>query len=145
MPNPPNLKKPIPTGHHVDIYWSKVDVGSPDECWLWLGSVNSSRADGHLQDRPLFHIWNKETATPYTYLAYRVAYALTHGDWPKRTVDHLCNNSMCCNPDHLQDISLSENVAIGNKVNYDLDPKVQVQGDHTDVPDGDNHPLNTTL
>lgn len=117
MPNHPNLNKPIPSGFHVDRFTEKVDVRSADECWPWLGSVNPYRGDGRPQDRPMFHVWDPETRTSYTYIAYRVMYALTHGGWPKGTIDHICKNSMCCNPNHLRDMSLSENVALGNKVN----------------------------
>jgi hypothetical protein len=43
-------------------------------------------------------------------LAHRVAYRLTVGEIPDGlTVDHLCRNRMCVNPDHMELVTLAEN------------------------------------
>lgn len=42
---------------------------------------------------------------------HRVAYALRHGSVPAAmTIDHVCRNTVCCNPDHLQLMTNEENV-----------------------------------
>jgi hypothetical protein len=41
---------------------------------------------------------------------HRVAYRLTIGDIPQgMTIDHLCFNTKCCNPNHMEVVTQSEN------------------------------------
>lgn len=47
-------------------------------------------------------------------LAHRVAYELANGPIPDGLqLDHLCRNRSCCNPDHLEAVTSSENTARG--------------------------------
>lgn len=71
------------------LFWAKVQVGTEDECWPWLGYTKPS---GHgltsLQSMPIH--------------ASRKAWILTHG--PIRgdlCVNHRCDYPACCNPNHL--------------------------------------------
>ena len=65
-------------------------------CWVW--TMGTGRGRGYVHYR-------RHT------LAYRVAYEIFRGDLdPSLTIDHLCNNPLCCNPDHLKQVSNSENV-----------------------------------
>jgi len=65
-------------------------------CWTW--TQGGSRRRGYLH-------YGKNT------LAYRVAWAIFRGDLdPALTLDHLCGNPLCCNPDHLEQVTNSENV-----------------------------------
>ena len=73
-------------------------------CWEWQGALSrgygrytlSSDSEG------------QDVAGVYT--AHRIAYQLERGaisrDW---TIDHLCNNKRCCNPDHLEPVTRGEN------------------------------------
>ena len=46
-----------------------------------------------------------------TYLAHRVAYTLAYGPIPDGlTIDHLCRQKLCCNPAHLEAVSIRENL-----------------------------------
>jgi len=83
-------------------FWSRVDCsGGVDGCWTWLGSLCSA-GYGNLT-RP------KETRERY---AHRVAYEKTHGPIPAgMTVDHMCHNTLCCNPKHLQLLTRAQNSA----------------------------------
>lgn len=47
-------------------------------------------------------------------MAHRIAYELTKGKIPENMcLDHLCKNRLCINPDHLEIVTLVENVMRG--------------------------------
>lgn len=49
-----------------------------------------------------------------TLFVHRVAYELAHGPIPPGlTLDHLCRNRACCNPDHLEPVTNKENILRG--------------------------------
>jgi hypothetical protein len=57
---------------------------------------------------------------------HRVAYEAIVGPIPDGlTIDHLCRNRACCNPDHLEPVTRSENYAAGER-----------QADPSASPDG---------
>lgn len=71
-------------------FWSQVRVGTPDECWPFLGSTNGI-GYGRLR-------WFDGLD-----MAHRVAYRLMVGPLDAHTlVRHTCDNPPCCNPDHLK-------------------------------------------
>lgn len=69
------------------LFWAKVEIGTPDECWPWLGYKKRS---GH----------GLTSYQSYPIHAHRKAWILTYG--PIRNgqcVNHKCDNPACCNPD----------------------------------------------
>lgn len=66
-------------------------------CWLWKGH---RRAGG----RPVVVEGSKRT------YAYRIAFAYAHGREPKGLILHSCDNSSCCNPQHLREGTQTENM-----------------------------------
>ena len=69
-------------------FWSKVDVGEPEECWEWLASKPNSYGRFSIHRKP----WK----------AHRVAWILTYGPIPEGLLCcHHCDNPGCCNPYHL--------------------------------------------
>ena len=69
-------------------FWSKVEKGGPEECWLWNKTLDKQGCGRILwQDR--------------AYAAHRVAYMILRGDPGNKTVLHTCDNPSCCNPNHL--------------------------------------------
>lgn len=81
--------------------WTRIDrSGGPEACWPWLGGL-SGQGYGHIA-RP------NETKEGY---AHRYIFEKTHGTIPKdMTVDHRCANTLCCNPAHLQLLTLRQNI-----------------------------------
>lgn len=62
-------------------------------CWPWKGSLGGRPSDR----RPYFSCQNKR------WIAYRLVYILSHGPLDeKELVRHKCDNSICCNPAHLE-------------------------------------------
>lgn len=79
-------------------YMRQRAPASPDDCWVWSLYVNS---DGY---------GTLTFAGRHGLLAHRVMYELSAGLIPEGiTVDHVCFNRACVNPDHLRLLSHSEN------------------------------------
>lgn len=81
------------SGSAVDVFWSCVAVGEPDQCWPWLRTVNGNG-------------YGRFRRTP----AHRVAYELAVGAIPDgKQIDHQCRNRLCVNPHHLLPVSNKHN------------------------------------
>lgn len=89
---------------HAERFWSRVDQRGDDECWPWLGAVQSAGYG---------HLWFPDRSR--TVLAHRVAYALAHGEVSDLLViDHLCESTTCCNPAHLEAVPQGVNLTRAN-------------------------------
>ena len=87
-------------GKRIDSFWAKVRV-LKNECWQWQGSKNQL---GYGQ------FWGGGKLVS----AHRFAYELLLGKIPPdRQLDHLCRNTSCVNPAHLEIVTGSENVKRG--------------------------------
>lgn len=78
-----------------ETFWANVQIGAQDSCWPWLGST-VGRGYGSMR-------WVRKPT-----LSHRLAFYLTHGEWPP-VVMHTCDNPPCCNPGHLQPGTNMEN------------------------------------
>ena len=80
-------------------FYSKVDVGKRDECWLINGLVSDSNGYGS------FTINGKSVR------AHRFSYEVFHGPIPPTlVVRHRCDIPLCVNPYHLQTGTNADNV-----------------------------------
>lgn len=79
-----------------EAFWKRLDKRS-DGCWVWTGYVSNTRVGNKGMSYGRISLNNRNHYT------HRIAYILTKGDIPKGlVVRHMCNNSLCCNPDHLE-------------------------------------------
>lgn len=81
----------------------RVEMNGPGDCWQWPGKPNPSDGYPYMTTLRPFQ-W--QNAMPY-----RIAYRLFRDEIEDGlSVDHLCRNRMCVNPDHLEVVSMIENV-----------------------------------
>lgn len=84
-------------------FWARVVMIPFHECWEWTGPRNGqygqlSYENGNIR-------------------AHRAAYELFVGPIPDGlSLDHLCRNTMCVNPSHLEPVTHRENVLRGISV-----------------------------
>lgn len=71
-------------------------------CWIWVGGVGPGKY-GAFQ-----HNKKRTTAHRFSHILFKGP--VTHG----LVVDHLCRNTRCVNPDHLEEVTHAENVRRGN-------------------------------
>jgi hypothetical protein len=89
----PNKSRPV-----IERLLMRVDK-SDNGCWLWRGQLNS-RGYGQIR------------AHEKTCLAHRIAYAYLVGPIPEGLqLDHLCRVKRCVNPQHLEPVTGSVNLA----------------------------------
>lgn len=78
-----------------ELFWAKVQ--KTDSCWLWVAGKDR-RGYGR------FAINRKPK------LAHRVSYEFMTGKIPEGLViDHLCRETSCVNPAHLEPVTVKEN------------------------------------
>lgn len=84
-----------------DKFWSKVDIRGPDECWPWTAATNGKYG----------WFWVDGRCCP----AHRYAFAQENPndfiDDPKMHVHHKCENKLCCNPTHLEQLHISHHLS----------------------------------
>lgn len=77
-------------------FWDRVS--KQGSCWVWTGEINGWGYGAT-------HVERKHRS------AHRVAYEMARGPIPPgMQVDHLCGNKVCVNPDHLEPVTLQENL-----------------------------------
>lgn len=86
----------------AERFWTKVDRGGPEDCWEWRAHVSRSG----------YGTFSMQGGTKR---AHRVAYELVLGPIPDGlTLDHLCRNTRCVNPRHLEPVTVEVNVLRGS-------------------------------
>lgn len=94
-------RPPRPLRERFDEKW---ELDPATGCWLWTAGVRCNTASGSYG-----HIAS-DGGKP-SLLAHRVAYELYVGPIPEGLVlDHLCRNTICVNPAHLEPVTLRENL-----------------------------------
>lgn len=77
-------------------------------CWQWTGAVSTGGYG-------TFNL-GRDAEGDYRYgYAHRLSYQLYVGPIPDGlTIDHLCRNKRCVNPDHLEPVTARENMLRGS-------------------------------
>jgi hypothetical protein len=84
----------------TDRFWARVDAGG--DCWLWTAA----------RDRDGYGRFGRHGSA-----AHRFAYQELVGPSPEGLViDHLCRNPPCVNPDHMEPVTIGENVRRGMRL-----------------------------
>lgn len=85
------------------LFWNHVN--KTETCWLWTGRITSKG----------YGRWRSSRAGyPHGTGAHRAAYVFLIGPIPENLVlDHLCRVRHCVNPDHLEPVTLEENLRRG--------------------------------
>lgn len=87
-------------------FWKHVR--KTQSCWIW-GSEKDEKGYG----RFIIRLYKTKVRVS----AHRASYELAHGSIPKGlTIDHLCSNTSCVNPEHLEVVTMKENILRGNTV-----------------------------
>ena len=76
----------------------KIAKDNASNCWLWTGALSHDgypRAKGKYAHRLIYELYVGK---------------IEHGI----TLDHLCRVRHCCNPEHLEPVTLQENIARGD-------------------------------
>ena len=95
--------RPIPTltTEQIERFYNSLVEVEETGCWEWQKGKNN-------------HGYGVFYTHKNTWYAHRISYALAKGQ-PSITnhLDHLCRNTSCVNPDHLEDVTPAVNVLRG--------------------------------
>ncbi len=95
-PKAPYLTAADFSAEDQERFWSNVQILGPKECWNWTGPRYK-------------HGYGRFSIQRRYYLAHRISYQF-HGVIPAGlTLDHLCRNTACQNPAHLEPVTRGEN------------------------------------
>jgi hypothetical protein len=98
----------------LERFWSKVNVGREDECWLWSAYRNN-------------HGYGQVRIKGRLFLAHRHAYEISVGPIPGGMhIDHMCHTPACVNPGHLRAVTVKQNQE--NRAGAQRDSKSGVRG-----------------
>lgn len=79
----------------------RVVMDEVSGCWLWQGNRNRFNYG---------RLWVVENGKPALRYTHRVMYEINVGKIEAgMTIDHLCRNPPCCNPEHLEQVTLAVN------------------------------------
>lgn len=96
-----NLGKPLSKLRNQESIMERImpQVEKTEYCWFWQGRVSGT------SKYPQISLGGRQT------MVHRIVFEeLSRQLEPGETLDHLCRNKVCVNPNHLEPVSLRENV-----------------------------------
>ena len=107
-----------PQDYSLERFAAKVTV-APSGCWEWTSKVQ------HRDGYGVARLGHKEIS------AHRLSYALFVGPLIEGlTIDHLCRNRICVNPEHLEQVTRKENTLRGNGITAQQARKTECKWGH---------------
>lgn len=100
--------KRVPASDRLEgkfVIADRPSIYRPDlgPCWTWIGSKSKHPS-------PYAMVWDGDRNT----YAHRVSYEKTNGPIPNGLhIDHLCRNTLCINPLHLEAVTCAVNILRG--------------------------------
>lgn len=92
-----------------EAMFEMVPAGYGTPCWLWLRRVNNKG-------------YGEINRIGYERLAHRYVYSLANGPIPSGlSLDHLCRNTRCVRPDHLEPVTHATNIRRGRHVKLSIE------------------------
>lgn len=99
--------KEIPEIKDPERFFKFIKIDNDSGCWEWQGYIGKSKYGN-------FKITTDKKQN--TYQAHRISYFLFVGIPDKeKIIDHQCENRICVNPDHLKEITQSQNILRSKK------------------------------
>ncbi len=99
-------------------FWRQVDDSG--SCWIWTG-IKDYKGYGQFSANNKKHL-----------AAHRWAYEALVGPIKEGfVVDHLCRNRACCNPDHMEIVTPTENVMRGEGITAQNARRAECSCGHT--------------
>ena len=89
-----------PTPAEFQSYTANIYYGSPEDCWQWTGKTNSNNAS-----HPVTDDQGRQAPRGIKAIAY---YLSTFEDPTDKRLRHVCENDLCCNPDHIVEVAWGE-------------------------------------
>ena len=94
------MRTPATYQQTLHRFWDKVDFSKT--CWIWTDVLNS-------KGYGMFGLGKK------VYPAHRISYELLKGYIPEGyQIHHQCGNKACVNPEHLEPVTPSQNIRLGD-------------------------------
>lgn len=85
--------------------WPRIEKRD-EGCWIWTGALNAA-GYGHIGHRT------------QVFRVHRVVYEMLVGPIPEgQVLDHLCRNRACCNPKHLEAVTVQTNNRRGDHQSF---------------------------
>lgn len=83
------------------------EVTAPGPCWLWTGAASKGRGSA---------FYGRVQFDGKTCITHRVIYELLVGPIPDgMQLDHLCRQTLCCSPNHLEPVTGKTNCERGTR------------------------------
>jgi len=85
-------------------FWERVDKNGSNDCWVWMAGCFSN-GYGQIES-------NKKNRRVHV-VSFELFYKRKVKDG--YILHHICNNKKCCNPAHLQEMTIAEHLSLHHK------------------------------